>query len=46
MDTKHIAVIAIYKEMSGLAAVDPTGVSATVVILIGAVLLTRILISD
>lgn len=44
MGTKYLAIIAIYKEMSGLALVDPTGVSATVVILIGAVLLTRILI--
>lgn len=46
MGTKYLTIMAVYKEMSGLAVTDPTGISAAVVILIGAALITKILISE
>lgn len=46
MGTKYIAVIAIYKEISDLAAFDITGISTAIVIMIGVILLIKLLVPD
>lgn len=46
MGTKYLAVTAIYNEMASLALADLSGISATIVILIGAVLLAIILMPE
>lgn len=46
MGLKYLAVTAIYDKMTGLALADPSGVSATIVILIGVVLLVSMLMPE